>query len=191
MNLHPSSDSSLCLGLKRKSLVSSFQQHRFRCAIVPIRETMSKRGLRLFAGFCHPPARLYVIDVFDIMDSSCDASKRLKQLCTLSRTSTHSRTITYPGASTSAHPHHGTAPARTRSQATAPAEDKYIESECAYNFLYNKRLFGLIRGHVTDPAMLQETNATANSNGKSAWAILQNHGQPLRSGLTNINDDSK
>eukprot|EP00965_Chrysotila_dentata_P257820 6213015-Pleurochrysis_carterae.AAC.3 len=87
--------------------------------------------------------------------------------------------------------HPGAAPVGTRSQATTPAEDKYIESECACIVRSNK-LFGLILGHATDPAILQEIDTTTMiGNGRAAWAFLEGHGQPPRTGLANIDDDSK
>eukprot|EP00965_Chrysotila_dentata_P094662 3130398-Pleurochrysis_carterae.AAC.2 len=85
----------------------------------------------------------------------------------------------------------GAAPAAICSQATALAENKNIESERAYN-LRSKKLFGLVRRHVTDPASLQEIDTNAIiGNGRAAWAILQGHGQPPCTGLTNIDDNSK
>eukprot|EP00965_Chrysotila_dentata_P157521 5203688-Pleurochrysis_carterae.AAC.1 len=92
--------------------------------------------------------------------------------------------------SSPAYPHPGAVPAGARSQATTPAEDKYIESERAYK-VRSKKLFGLLRGHVTDPPIIEESETTTSGNGKSAWATLQSHGQPPRTGLTNIGDDSR
>eukprot|EP00965_Chrysotila_dentata_P133841 4426509-Pleurochrysis_carterae.AAC.2 len=45
-----------------------------------------------------------------------------------------------------------------------------------------------IRGHVTEPVILSQIDTTTIGNGRAAWAILQGHGQPPRTGLTNINE---
>eukprot|EP00965_Chrysotila_dentata_P199293 6179293-Pleurochrysis_carterae.AAC.2 len=136
------------------------------------------------------------------MDNNCDASKRacsashgtarkalsfydvllhsLKPLCTVSRTKSP------------AHPHPGAAPAGTRTRANAP-------TTCAPRSC----LALLIRGYdVSDSAILQEVDTTVIydssrddttviGKGRAAWAIFHGHGQPPRTGLTNINSDSK
>eukprot|EP00965_Chrysotila_dentata_P228494 6196633-Pleurochrysis_carterae.AAC.1 len=66
-------------------------------------------------------------------------------------------------ASSPVGPHVGTAPTGTRSQATNPSEEKYVESE-RDSYLRSKKLFGLIRLHVTDPAIRQELNTTVRGN---------------------------
>eukprot|EP00965_Chrysotila_dentata_P256362 6212518-Pleurochrysis_carterae.AAC.2 len=88
-----------------------------------------------------------------------------------------------------AHPNPGATPAGTCSQATTPAWDKYVRSKGAYNLGFKK--FGLIRKHVTHPAILQEINTTTIGDGRAAWAILQGHVEPPHTGLTSIDDDSK
>jgi hypothetical protein len=91
-----------------------------------------------------------------------------------------------PGSTNNPHP--GTAPHGRGAQAT-PADDKYLESERAYN-LRSRKLYGLIRQHVTDPAIRQEIDALAIKSGIEAWKIVKAQGTPPRTGLTNIDDDS-
>eukprot|EP00965_Chrysotila_dentata_P069337 2291050-Pleurochrysis_carterae.AAC.1 len=74
--------------------------------------------------------------------------------------------------------------------AARPLLQQRIESKRTYN-LRSKKLFGLVRGDVTDPAILQEIETTAIGSGRAAWAILQGHRQPPHTGLTNIDDDSE
>eukprot|EP00965_Chrysotila_dentata_P247901 6208028-Pleurochrysis_carterae.AAC.1 len=93
-----------------------------------------------------------------------------------------------PGSSLG-NPHVGTAPTGTSSQATNLSEVKDVESEHAY-YLRSRKLFGLIRLHVTDPAIHQELETTVRGNGKPAWQVVETHGQPLRTGLTIIDENN-
>eukprot|EP00965_Chrysotila_dentata_P211418 6186450-Pleurochrysis_carterae.AAC.2 len=81
----------------------------------------------------------------------------------------------------------------TRSQATNQSEEKYVESERAYD-LRSKKFFGLIRPYVTDPAIRQEldtyehVDTIMRGNDKAAWQKVKTHGQPPHTGLTSIDD---